>query len=113
MVSMLFLETYTIFFSTFSFPLGNTSPLHNFIKLYKLSKIHTRRRKSQKKPKIPIFIQVTQKNPKFIRTRSIGNQSRLPASEGGVPVCAVRAVPATLGKVFLQTLEVASLSTPC
>lgn len=62
---MLFLEAYIIF-STFSFPLGTISPLHNFIKMYKLSKIYTRGRRAkaaitEKTTKISLSIQVTQK----------------------------------------------------
>lgn len=117
---MLFLEAYIIF-STFSFPLGTTSPLHNFIKMYKLSKIYTRGRRAkaaitEKTTKISLSIQVTPKKKKiakFLGTRSMGNQSHLLASEGGVPVCTVRAVPATVGEVFLQTFEVESLKTLC
>lgn len=118
MVSMLFLEAY-ITFSTFSFPLGNTSPLHNLIKMYKLSKIYTRgrkvkaaitgKKKKKKQPKHCHFpSKLHKKVAKFLGTRSMGNQNHLLASGSGVPVCAVRAMPETLGKVFSQSLEAES-----
>lgn len=43
---------------------------------------------------------------KIAKSLGRGNGSHLPASEGGVPVCAV-----TLVKVFVQTLEVPRVST--
>lgn len=93
------------------FPLssGQYVPLHNFIKMYKLSKMYTREGESkfqsqkkvkQKTNRIPISIQVTQK--KFAKFLGMRNQSHLWASEGGIPVCAV-VVMLTWVKVVLLT----------
>lgn len=82
--------------------------------MYKVSKIYTRgkrvkgaiiERKNQNTTFHPSYQKKKKKKiAKFPGNRNMGNESHLLTSEGEIPVCAIRDVPATFGKVFSQTL---------